>query len=247
VQADVDVDVAARQPGGGSAVVVAAGPQQLDGRSAVAYATYSAGAQEPEEVRLARFNDVLEPVLRALPGNSDQVAATLAALGKSARSNVPKPRLAALLAAVQHDIATDQFTTSSLPVRTIDTGGDDQRYGLDEDAVPALLRQAFGDAALPSGEQLRVLVENGRGTPGLVQAARAKLVARGLRFVDGGNARQFGAAPTVVLIQEATSQARQRGERVAAALGVSTDAVQVTERGQNVADVVVVLGRDFKP
>jgi hypothetical protein len=49
-----------------------------------------------------------------------------------------------------------------------------------------------------------------------------------------------------VLVREATPEAQALGERVAKALGVPPDSVQTAEIG-TIADVVVVVGADFKP
>ena len=93
----------------------------------------------------------------------------------------------------------------------------------------------------------RVLVENGVGTPGLVSQARAKLVDDGFRFIDGGNASSFGLKESLVLIPDGTSQSVTRGRRVADSLGLPSSAVQPSDRGQTVADVIVILGEDFAP
>ena len=92
-----------------------------------------------------------------------------------------------------------------------------------------------------------MLVENGVGTPGLVEQARTKLVDDGFRFVNGGNAAEFGVANSLVLVPDGTSQSVTRGERVAESLGLPATAVRPSNRGQTVADVIVILGEDFAP
>ena len=62
---------------------------------------------------------------------------------------------------------------------------------------------------------LRVLVENGVGTPGLVEKARAKLVDDGFRFVNGGNAASFDFDESAVIIPDGTEKSVARGQRVA--------------------------------
>jgi hypothetical protein len=98
-----------------------------------------------------------------------------------------------------------------------------------------------------NGETLRVLVENGVGTPGLVEKARTKLVDAGFRFVNGGNASPFSSDPTEILVPDGTDESIGRGNRVAQALGLPTSAVVPADRGQTVADVIVILGKDFAP
>jgi hypothetical protein len=51
----------------------------------------------------------------------------------------------------------------------------------------------------------------------------------------------------VVLVEDGSERSTQRGQRVAAALGLPASAIEVNPRGQTVADVIVILGSDFKP
>jgi hypothetical protein len=134
-------------------------------------------------------------------------------------------------------------------VTEIDTGSEVTSYGIDSGQVSAMMRSLF-PAALQEdagGEVLRVLVENGVGTPGLVEAARARLVEDGFRFVNGGNAAEFGFEQSAVIIPDGTEQNIRRGQRVAASLGLPDSSVTTSDRGQTVADVIVILGQDFTP
>jgi len=44
-----------------------------------------------------------------------------------------------------------------------------------------------------------------------------------------------------------TKKAQARGVRVAKSLGLPSGSIEINPRGQTVADVIVILGRDFKP
>ena len=82
VQAAVDRDVVTTDADGNETVVVRAGNQQLDGAAAAAYATYLAEG-EPEQARLARFDDVLSAAgRRAARGPGREVVAVLAQAGR---------------------------------------------------------------------------------------------------------------------------------------------------------------------
>ncbi len=90
-------------------------------------------------------------------------------------------------------------------------------------------------------------MENGVGTPGLVEKARTKLVAAGFQFINGGNASPFNADPSV---DAGAGRYATRASPAAAGwprrwapglLGHPED------RGQTVADVIVLLGSDFTP
>jgi LytR cell envelope-related transcriptional attenuator len=85
------------------------------------------------------------------------------------------------------------------------------------------------------------------GTPDLVDKARTKLVADGFRFLNGGNASGFNDAKSSVSIPDSSKVSVERGAAVAQALGLPDDAITVLGQGQTVADVLVVLGSDFRP
>ena len=99
-----------------------------------------------------------------------------------------------------------------------------------------------------TGDTVRVLVENGVGTPDLVLKARAKLVDDGFRFITGGNSSELSpTARSVVLIKDGSQKSQARGGRVAKSLGLPSTSIEINPRGQTVADVIVILGVDFKP
>lgn len=246
VQAAVDVDVVTTDAKGDQTVVVRAGTQQLGGAAAAAYATYL-GEGEPEQARLARFDDVLLGVLAVLPAQESALEGVVTSLGEASRSSLDPAGLAARLASLRAAVAAEDLVSDVLPVTEIDTGGGAPTYGIDSGQVGAMMRARFPGALQTDagGEVLRVLVENGVGTPGLVERAREKLVAAGFRFVNGGNASTFTAEPSVVIIPDGTEQSVRRGQRVAAALGLPESAIAPSDRGQTVADVIVILGSDF--
>ena len=113
-------------------------------------------------------------------------------------------------------------------------------------------RRSATSRAAPTGNEqsaggIRVLVRNGVGTPGLGATARAKLNKAGDVYVAGGNQLPFDSDETVILITEDSPEQRALGEKVAAALGVDVSALRVSGEGQSIADVVVVLGTDYRP
>ncbi len=248
VQAAVDVDVLDTAPDGDQTVVVRAGSQVLDGPSAADYATYLAEA-EPEQARLARFDDVLSALAAELPDDATGIGAFVASAGDGASSNLDDGALAQRLAVLRTAAAGGDLVSDVLPVNEIDTGGTLPSYGLNSGDAAAALKAKFPGALQegPAGGVVRVLVENGVGTPGLVELARDALVEAGFRFKNGGNASSFDDSLSSIQVPDGTSAAIERGERVAAALGLPADAVTPTDRGQNVADVIVILGSDFVP
>lgn len=241
VVADVDVPVVVNRT-----IVLNPGQQRLAGQQAAAFLRYLA-AGEQEQARLARLQEVLDGLLNALPKSTAQVATALSGLGP--RSNVSEPvtALASFLVGLAADGRSDALQYDSLPVIPIDPGDGVTSFRIDADGtrslVDRLLAQSVPAGARQTGN--RVLVLNGVGTPGIGEKVRARLVPAGLVFVASRNNASFGVLKTRVLVKEATPEAQALGERVAKALGVPADSVQTAEIG-SIADVVVVVGADFK-
>ena len=246
IQVDVDRDVLAARPSGATVVVVPAGPQRLNGTAAAAYAAYLAPG-EPEQARMARVKEVLQAVLAALPADPAVTSQRLSGLGAASRSTLPD--LVALLEQLRADARQSQIAYDVLPTQALDTGSGAESLSVDDSAAPAVLRRLFPEATRPSGAPapVSVLVQNGVGTPGLGETARTKLVADGFHFIAGGNAAAMGQAKTIVIIADTSPSSIAVGARVAAALGVPDSDVRVAAQQQNVADVLVILGRDFRP
>jgi hypothetical protein len=248
VQAAVDVDVVTTAPNGDQTVVVKAGNQLLKGEAAANYATYLAES-EPEEARLARFDDVLTALVAKLPDDATGIGAFLASAGTGSTSDLDQGALAARLAVMRTAAAGGEFASDVLPVNAIDTGGSVPTYGLNAGDAEAALRDKFPGALQKdaTGGVVRVLVENGVGTPGLVEQARTKLVDAGFQFKNGGNASPFSNQPSSIQVADGTEASLAKGRRVAAALGLPADSVVPNDRGQTIADVIVILGPDFAP
>jgi anionic cell wall polymer biosynthesis LytR-Cps2A-Psr (LCP) family protein len=250
VQAAVDVDVVQTDAKGNQTVVVRAGNQTLKGRAAALYATYLADG-EPEQARLARFDDVFSAVAEKLPEDATGIGAVLASLGEGSTTSLPPQALAKRLAVLRAAATSDSspLVTDVLPVTELDTGASVPSYGLDAGQAGAIMRAQFAASLQKdvNGETVRVLVENGVGTPGLGLKARSLLVDAGFRYVGGGNASSFTRDPSTVLVPDGTDKSLDRGRRVAAALGLPASSVTPSDRGQTVADVIVILGSDFKP
>lgn len=228
-------------------VLVASGPdQRLDGLAASRYAVYLA-ASEQEQSRSARFADVLTAWLAAAPADASALLPIVAPSTEAVDATLPAAEVADFFVPLAVAARGDGLGLSSVPVKPIDTGAESLSYRLDREAVAESVDARFAGSkpADRPGGQIKVLVQNGVGTPGLGQVARDRLVAAGMVFVGGGNARLFGQARSAIVIPDDTSAARKRGAQVAAALGLPSDAVRLASQGQSVADVVVVLGKDF--
>ncbi len=247
VTVDVDTDVTGPGQGGGQVILIPAGTQTLDGASAAVYAAFL-GKGEPEESRLARLDAVLSAALDGLSTDPGQVTLSLGSLGAGSVSNVPDA-LPGMLAALRSAEASTSVVHRTLPVSVIDAGDSQPSVGVDQSAAGELVDDllAGSKAASRPGGDVRVLVQNGVGTPGLGSSARDRLVADGFTYVAGGNAAKFGTPKSLVLITESTAAKRAEGAAIATALGLPDSAVRLTSQGQSVADVVVILGKDYNP
>jgi len=239
IQVDVDVTVVA-----GRVVVLQPGTQHVDGAHALAFATYLATGEQ-EQTRLARLQTVVDGIVAALPRD---VKALLSSLGRGSQPSVAVPDLAGLLAGLKKDDAASQLQYRSLPVIKVDAGTDETRFRIDAAATRSLVDELLADSIPPGArsEGNRVLVLNGVGTPGLGEKVRAKLVPAGFVFVGSRNAPSFGYAKTQVLVKDATPAGSELGARVARALGVPVSSVMASDQIGTIADVVVIVGRDFR-
>jgi hypothetical protein len=247
VDVEVDVDVTRPAPGGRTVVVASAGRQRLDGARALAYATYLARGEDLI-ASLPRLQRVLEGFLASVP-EGRQLVTVLSSLGPDSVASIQPESMSHFVLGLAEARTADDVSFATLPVTAIDTGGGRQRYALDEVAAQELVRTTLA-ASVPPGRfdgDNRVILLNGVGTPGLTQGAQAKLTGEGYDIVRVGNANRFDFTTSVVLVRDATSRSTDLGQRVARALGLPASAVQVYGRANNVSDVIVILGADYKP
>lgn len=107
---------------------------------------------------------------------------------------------------------------------------------LDQPAADELVRELFGLA-----EAVRVLVQNGNGEPGIGEEVARLLLPNGFRVVLSQNADTFRHKKTEIAATEAAFAGE--AERVRELLGVGTVAVSQVPSG--LADITIVVGRDF--
>jgi len=247
---DVDVDANVIKTVGKRRVLyLQKGPgQHLTGSQAVLYATFVAGGEDSTG-SLPRLQTVLDALIGKLPADSAAAGRLVASVGVDAGSTLGPARLGALL----DGLAADDKSSSGgvlpivLPVQKIDSGGQPV-FRVDDDKTHALVLSNLNES-LPASARVphkRVLLQNGIGTPGLVGPACQRLVAAGYTVVGSGNASSFTNNASTVLVFDNSVKTAQLGDRVAQTLRLSTDDVKVSNQGQNVADVIVILGKDFR-
>lgn len=249
VTVDVDTDVITTSGGSRVVAIPKGNGQRLNGASAVLFATYVAPGEAPA-ASLTRFQAVFEAMITALP---KKVSAAAAAL----RTAQVDPASANAAATLFTDLAVDdhrnQFLSEIMPSQPIDSGGGTPSYRVDPTALKSLVASQLGKS-LPAGDvskQPTVLIQNGVGTPGLVQSACNRLLPAGFTFAGSGNAQSFNYPKTQIFVFPSTPDDLVRvtrdGDRVADLLKLPRTDVVASTQGNNVADVVVILGRDYKP
>ena len=250
VTVDVDTNVL-QQQGGSTLVVVPAGKgEHLDGARAVQFASYQAPSEDATAV-LSRFQTVFQAVLNQLPTKTTAAAAVLT--GAGVRSTLPIDVLAGLLTALAHDGKTNALLPVDVPTKPIDSGGGATSYRVDPVEVTKLVhsRLARSLPANAGAPRPTVLIENGAGTSGLVESACDRLLPAGYGFAGSGNAPNFNYATSQIIVFPKSDNDQVRtariGNDIARLLKLPEGDVVASSQGQNVADVVVILGRDYKP
>ncbi|MER6215650.1 LytR C-terminal domain-containing protein [Streptomyces sp. NPDC001674] len=234
---EVDTDAAVPADDQAKTPAVGQGPRQsLTGAMAVAYATYRAQG-EPEAKQLERTGRVLYAVLRKIPSDPKAAATTVESLGQILDPGLDAQNLGGLLARIGEHAKTAAYRTEVLAVKP--------DGGLTDEAAKKTVRELLGGtvAAAQPGASPRVGLKDATGNEKAQVAAKAALLNGGYAFVDGGKADR-AAATTQITYQDEGQ--RGRAVEVAKTLGLPETAVKKAEGVVN-ADVVVILGKDYKP
>ena len=240
---DADVDVQVKQ---GDVTKVPAGQQHLDGVAAAAYATYTVPG-EPAQAQLARLDTVLEAVIGGFADKpscrrpADRRARPVVPVQPAARA--ARDRDGALARSGRHGHARLPLPPRARPQfrhRRRDVHrGHRRRCGADQRPHWQRRRQR-GRARAASAPWFAT----GSAPPGSEQRHGQSSTRR---ETCTGNQKASDSDETVILITEDSPEQRALGEKVAAALGVGVSALRVSGEGQSIADVVVVLGTDYRP
>jgi hypothetical protein len=246
VTVDVDTDIIQRIGTNRVVVVPKGNNERLTGLRAVQFATYVGPGEDPN-ADLPRFQSVLQAVIDALPPDPGKAAA----LFRRAHSfsTLSTRNFIALLHGLAADDAANNLLPTNLPVVAIDSGGALPSYRVDDTKTQQLVSTSLGRSwpASARGHHTSVLIQNGVGRPGLVGPACARLLRAGYVIAGSGNASSFNHPRSQVIVFDTSVATARLGNAVAHALRLPGSDVLVSNQGQNVADVVVILGRDFRP
>ncbi|HVF04246.1 MAG TPA: LCP family protein [Frankiaceae bacterium] len=240
---DVDSDVVVNR----RVVVRAGGGQRLDGRTALAYATYVAQGQDQITFQ-ARFQQVLEALFAVLPPDAPGIAASIIGLGAGSTTSWEPVALGTFVDGIRKAQAADRYEPQVLPVTPIDAGDGPSAFSIKVEEVATLVNNQLA-ASIPPGRDEgnnRVLILNGVGTPGL-GASVARKMRDEFRVVGTRNKQGFGERVSVVVTFDPSEESLARARRLAELLGLPETAVRTSTLTQSVADLIVVIGPDYKP
>jgi hypothetical protein len=128
-----------------------------------------------------------------------------------------------------------------LPVKPI-TLGNVTYFEPQRTQVADVVKSWWGVDLATQRQAPTVILYNGVGTPGIAGQAAQELIRAGFRVVDTKNADKFNYPQTTIVVQHGPVAA---GEQAAKVLGVGTVVNKPTE--QSVADIVIIVGKDYQP
>jgi hypothetical protein len=208
--------------------------QTLNGRAAVAYATY-VGPEEAEEKQLLRFGQVMQAVLKKLPDDPKSATVIVETLAQILDPSLNERDLGTSLAKLAEHAKGGDYRTALLPVQDDGT--------LSDEAASSVVKDVLGGSvsAPEPGDTLRVGIKNGSGKADATEQARVTLINGGYNVIDGGKADTVDASQ----VTYGDDAQKAKAEEVAKTLGLPAGAVKKGKAATN-ADVSVVLGPDFK-
>ncbi|TLM80489.1 MAG: LytR family transcriptional regulator [Actinobacteria bacterium] len=145
-------------------------------------------------------------------------------------------------ASVMDVAAGSRIGLAPLPVKPLSLG-DEEYLEPQTEAVADLLAKWWDVTPESAAERVRIIVYNGAGVPGIGGVAAKQLIKAGFRVVSTGNADNFNYRETIITVETADAKP---GEDVRRALG-GVGKVSQRESTQGVADVIVIIGKDYKP
>ncbi|WP_327376412.1 LytR C-terminal domain-containing protein [Streptomyces sp. NBC_01216] len=234
---NIDITTDTEVPGAekGEAPLVAKGENQtLNGRAAVAYATYR-GPGEADAKQLQRFGQVLYGVLRKMSDDPEAATVTVQTLTQILDPSLPEKDLGASLAKLAEHAKGGDYKTALLPVS--------EDGSLADGAGDSVVKDILGGkvSAPEQGAVPRVSLRDATGKEEAADAARIVLINGGFAFV--GTAKGDTAATSKVVYGDDTQKAT--ATEVAKTLGLPDGSVEKGKAAGN-ADVTVVLGQDYK-
>ncbi|KQX52968.1 MULTISPECIES: LCP family protein [unclassified Streptomyces] len=231
IEVDTDTDVPDTKKGA-EPLVRKGEKQTLNGRAAVAYATYR-GPGEAEAKQLQRFGQVMYGVLRKFSSDPEAATVTIQTLQQILDPSLPEKDLAASLARLADHAKIGAYKTALLPVG--------QDGSLTEGAADSVVKDILGGkVTAPKADDVpRISVRDGSGK-NATESARVVLINGGYAFT-GGVETATQEKSQVVYGDEAQ---KATAVEVAKTLGLPTGSV-TRGKPSGAASVTVILGQDY--
>ncbi|MEU8622321.1 LCP family protein [Streptomyces sp. NPDC048623] len=227
-----DTDVPGDKPGA-EPLVKKGENQTLNGRAAVAYATYRAPG-EAEAKQLQRFGQVLYGVLRKISDDPQAATVTIETLAQILDPSLPEKDLGASLSKLAEHAKVGDYKTAVLPV--------EPDGSLSEATGDGVVRDILGGkvSAPEQGAATRVAIRDATGR-NATEPARVVLINGGYAVVGGTKAD----SQTKSQVLYADDTQKPAAVEVAKTLGLPAGSVAKGKAAGN-AEVTVVLGEDYK-
>ena len=215
--------------------LVSPGTSTLNGAEAIAYATYQAKG-EAASAQLARFGQVIEAVIKQMPTDPTQAAATITQMGEVADPSLSDATLGAMLATLSKDANAGTLQVQTLPVSA------DGSLGSSADAQ---VQELLGGKVSGTGSAqvaARVGVVNASGVNANGNLASAAVINGGYTFVPNVTTDSTTQAASTISYTDDSRLADAK--QLAEDLNLPATAVRKVTTSQNV-DLLVVLGKDY--
>ena len=168
---------------------------------------------------------------------NQQVSGVAAAIQETNLTDEQRAQLSATLASVP----AKSTALVPLPVKPIKLGTQTY-YEPQRDEVADLLKAWWGIDPAAAADVTRVILYNGAGKPGIAGLAAQDLIRGGFRVIDTKNADRFNYKTTLVIVERGPLL---KGNDVVKVLG--TGQVMNKPSDQDVTDIIVIIGKDYKP
>ncbi|MFF8602612.1 LCP family protein [Streptomyces sp. NPDC015232] len=233
---NIDITTDTEVPGekaGAEPLVKKGEDQTLNGRAAVAYATYRASG-EAEAKQLQRFGQVMYGVLRKISDDPKAATVTIETLAQILDPSLPEKDLGASLAKLAEHAKIGDYKTAVLPVEADGS--------LSEATGDSVVKDILGGkvTAPEQGAATRVSIRDGSGREA-TEAARVVLINGGYAVVGGTKAGTQDKSQVLY----ADDAQKPAAVEVAKTLGLPAGSVTKGKAAAN-AEVTVVLGADYE-
>lgn len=145
------------------------------------------------------------------------------------------------MAQLASEVPTGEALMVPMPVKTVSVG-EDIYYQPQKDKIADVLKSWWGISASPQQQPLRIKILNGSGLPGIAGVAAKVLIRDGYQVIDTTNASAFTVGRTRIVVYHATDAAALQIQKV-----IGNGRIVRGKEAQDVVDVIIVIGKDFKP